>query len=135
MNKWFKYHQTILASCPFSKEVTTASLFPSPPSTFSLLPFPIHKPLNKLYILLPKSPNHLFLLVFPHRVSQCCHSYPGTHSVDQAGLKLRSTYLCLPSAITKGVYHNCVLVSNFENILGYLFLMRLHNLLNKMNFI
>jgi hypothetical protein len=33
--------------------------------------------------------NFIFILVFQDRVSQCSPGCPGTHSVDQAGLKLR----------------------------------------------
>ena len=33
----------------------------------------------------------LLLFVFPDRVSLCSTGYPGTHSVDQVGLELRST--------------------------------------------
>jgi hypothetical protein len=40
-------------------------------------------------------------LVFQDRVSLCSPGCPGTHSVDQAGLELRSTCLCLPSAEIK----------------------------------
>jgi hypothetical protein len=32
----------------------------------------------------------LACLVFQDRISLCSPSYPGTHSVDQAGLKLRN---------------------------------------------
>jgi hypothetical protein len=32
----------------------------------------------------------LFCFVFPERVSLCIPGCPGTHSVDQAGLKLRN---------------------------------------------
>jgi hypothetical protein len=45
-------------------------------------------------------------LVFRDRVSLCSPGCPGTHSVDQAGLELKFTCLCLPSAGIKGVlYH------------------------------
>jgi hypothetical protein len=37
-------------------------------------------------------------LFFRDRVSLCSPGCPGTHSVDQAGLELRSASLCLPSA-------------------------------------
>ena len=40
------------------------------------------------------------------RVSLCRSGYPGTHSVDQAGLKLIATCLCLPSSGIKGVRHH-----------------------------
>jgi hypothetical protein len=44
---------------------------------------------------------------FQDRVSLCSLGCPGTHSVDQAGLELkRSTCLCLPSAVIKGVHHH-----------------------------
>jgi hypothetical protein len=39
------------------------------------------------------------------RVSLCSPGCPGTHFVDQAGLKLRSTYLYFPSAGIKGTRH------------------------------
>jgi hypothetical protein len=34
--------------------------------------------------------NFFFVFVFRDRVSQCSPGCPGTHSVDQAGLKLRN---------------------------------------------
>ena len=40
---------------------------------------------------------------FGSRISLCSSDCPRTHSVDQAGLELRSTCLCLPSAGIKGV--------------------------------
>jgi hypothetical protein len=44
------------------------------------------------------------------RVSLCSRSCPGTHSVNQAGLKLRApTGLCLLSAGIKGVCHLLVI--------------------------
>jgi hypothetical protein len=46
-----------------------------------------------------------FFLVFRDRVSLCSPGCPGTHSVDQAGLKLRNLPLCLPSAGIKGMRH------------------------------
>ena len=33
----------------------------------------------------------LLLFVFPDRVSLCSTGYPGTHSVDQAGLQIRDS--------------------------------------------
>lgn len=33
--------------------------------------------------------------------------FPGTHSVEQDGLKLRSVCLCLRNAGIKGVRHHC----------------------------
>jgi hypothetical protein len=45
----------------------------------------------------------LFSFVFQDKVFLCSPGYLGTHSVDQAGLKLRSACLCLPSAGIKGV--------------------------------
>jgi hypothetical protein len=45
-------------------------------------------------------------LFFWDRVSLYSPGCPGTHFVDQAGIKLRSACLCLPSAGIKGVrYH------------------------------
>ena len=45
------------------------------------------------------------LLVFQDRISLCTDC-PGTRSVDQAVLGLRSPCLCLPSAGIKGVRHH-----------------------------
>jgi hypothetical protein len=43
---------------------------------------------------------------FRDRVSLCSPGYPGTHSVDQAGLELKKLCLPLPpSAGIKGVHH------------------------------
>jgi hypothetical protein len=36
------------------------------------------------------TPKFFFFLVFQDRVSLCSPGCPGTHSVDQAGLKLRN---------------------------------------------
>jgi hypothetical protein len=41
---------------------------------------------------------------FQDRVSRYSPGYPGTHSVDQAGIE-KSTCLCLPSAGIKGVHY------------------------------
>ena len=46
----------------------------------------------------------IFFFFFRDRVSL---SQTGTHSVDQAGLELISSYLCLPSAGIKGECHHC----------------------------
>ena len=50
-----------------------------------------------------------FCFVFRDMVSLCSSGCPGTHSVDQAGLKLRNppACLCLPSAGIKGLCHHC----------------------------
>jgi hypothetical protein len=43
---------------------------------------------------------------FGHRVSLCSPDCPGSHTIDQASLKLRdSPCLCLQSAGIKGVHH------------------------------
>ena len=49
-----------------------------------------------------------FFVVFRDRVSLCSSGCPGTHLVDQAGLKLRNlpASVCLPSAGIKGVHHH-----------------------------
>ena len=47
-----------------------------------------------------------FFLVFQDRVSLCSPSCLGTHSVDQAGLELRNSPVCLPSAGIKGMCHH-----------------------------
>jgi hypothetical protein len=49
-----------------------------------------------------------FFFFFPDRVSLCSPGCPGTHSVDQAGLKLT----CLPSAGIKGVHYHHPAKSN-----------------------
>jgi hypothetical protein len=50
----------------------------------------------------------LFCFVFWDRVSLCSSGCPGTHSVDQPGLELRTPPApCLPSAGIKGVSHHC----------------------------
>ena len=41
-----------------------------------------------------------FACFFPDRVSLCSPGCPGTHSVDQASLKLTEIYLLLPPFIT-----------------------------------
>jgi hypothetical protein len=46
-----------------------------------------------------------FFFFFRDRVSLCSPGCPGTHYVDQAGLKLRNRLLCFPSAGIKGVRH------------------------------
>jgi hypothetical protein len=63
----------------------------------------------------------LFCFVFQDRVSLCSPGYPGTHSVDKAGLELRNppASASLPSAGIKGVRHHCpatfsFVVSSFE---------------------
>jgi hypothetical protein len=49
-----------------------------------------------------------FVVVFSETGFLCVADCPGTHSVDQAGLKLRNwPVLCLPSAGIKGVCHPC----------------------------
>lgn len=56
-----------------------------------------------LFIFLP------LFLGFQNGISLCSLGWPGT-AADQAGFKLRS-YLCLPSAETKGVhYHSQALI-------------------------
>jgi len=50
-----------------------------------------------------------FQLVFFETVSLCRSGHPGTHYVDQAGLKL-TKILCFPSAGTKGIsYCGCLI--------------------------
>jgi hypothetical protein len=51
---------------------------------------------------------YLFGFVFVFRDEDSLYSpgCPRTHSVDQAGLKLRKS-ACLPSAGIKGVHHHC----------------------------
>ena len=51
-------------------------------------------------------------------LSLCSPSCPGAHSVDQAGLELRSTCLCLRSAEIKGVWYVTMLVCLFVCLLG-----------------
>ena len=47
------------------------------------------------------------LLSCVFKVSLCSPGWPGSHCIDQAGLKLkRSDCLCLPSAGIKGVHHH-----------------------------
>lgn len=46
------------------------------------------------------------IFVFQDRVSLCSFGYPGAGCVDQAGLQLRCTCLCLLSADVKGVHHH-----------------------------
>jgi hypothetical protein len=49
----------------------------------------------------------IYLKVFQDRVSLCIPGCPGTHSVDQAGLKLRNPPACAsPSAGIKGMHHH-----------------------------
>jgi hypothetical protein len=56
-----------------------------------------------------------FFFFFQDRVSLCSPGCPGTHSVDQAGLKLkRSTCLCLPSSVIKGVRHHLPACNDFS---------------------
>ena len=52
----------------------------------------------------------VLVLVFQDMVSLCSPSWPETHSVDQAGFKLSSTCLCLPSAGIKGVCHHLLAI-------------------------
>ena len=47
----------------------------------------------------------LFLFVFQGRVSLCTPGCPGTHSVDQAGFKLRDPLVFASQTETKGVCH------------------------------
>ena len=48
-------------------------------------------------------------ICFRDKVSLCSPGCPGTHSVEQAGLKLKSSAcLYLPSAGVKGVPHHCL---------------------------
>jgi hypothetical protein len=47
---------------------------------------------------------HFLLLFVWDMVFLCNLGCPGTHSVDQAGLK--SACLCLPSAGSKGMHHH-----------------------------
>jgi hypothetical protein len=54
-----------------------------------------------------------FVFVFRDRVSLCSLGCLGTHSVDQAGLELKSACLCLPSAGIKGVCHHARLMLTF----------------------
>jgi hypothetical protein len=66
--------------------------------------FPAPAPLEVLYLFYFL---FIYFLVFRDRVSLCSPGCPGTHSVDQAGLELRSACLYLPSAGIKGVRHHC----------------------------
>lgn len=43
---------------------------------------------------------------FLEMVSQCSPSCPGTYCVDQAGLELRASLVCLLSADIKGMRHH-----------------------------
>lgn len=66
------------------------------------------------YYMLPHGVIFMFCFVcvcFPDRVSLCNSlSCPGTLFVDQVtSNSQRSTYLCLPSTGTKGVYHHAQL--------------------------
>jgi hypothetical protein len=47
-----------------------------------------------------------FVLVFWDKISLCSPGCLGTHSVDQAGLELRNSPVCLPSAGIKGMCHH-----------------------------
>jgi hypothetical protein len=51
-----------------------------------------------------------WFLVFQDRVSLYSPGCPGTYFVDQAGLELRTTCLCLPSAGIRGELHQCLAV-------------------------
>jgi hypothetical protein len=51
-----------------------------------------------------------FPLVFRDRVSLCCPGCPGTHSVDQAGLELRS----LPASASQVRHHRLALFFFFK---------------------
>jgi hypothetical protein len=53
-----------------------------------------------------------FVFFFSRQGFSAWPGSPGTHSVDQAGLDLRSACLCLSSAGIKGVSHHCLLFSN-----------------------
>jgi hypothetical protein len=59
-----------------------------------------------------------FFLVFRDRVSLCSPGCPGTHFVDQAGLKLRNLPAYPspppPSAGIKGVHHHTRLIPALE---------------------
>ena len=46
--------------------------------------------------IIAPAPNLAFSFVFQDRVSLCCPSYTGTHSVDQAGLKLKNPLASVP---------------------------------------
>ena len=74
----------------------TIALSLSPP--FSLL-FNLRKVIQKFAFCLVD-------LVFQDRVSLCSPGCPRTHSVDQAGLELRSACLYLPKAGIKGRCHH-----------------------------
>jgi hypothetical protein len=52
------------------------------------------------------------VVVFRDRISLCSPGCPGTHSVDQAGLKLKIR-LPLPTAGIKGVGHHCPAHTSF----------------------
>ena len=61
-----------------------------------------------------------FLFAFQGRISLYnSASCPGTHCVDQAGLKLTETVcLCLPSARIKGMRHHCPACSIYFTTTG-----------------
>ena len=56
-----------------------------------------------------------FFFLFQARVFPCTHAWPRTHSVDQADLKLDTSYLCHSIAGVKGMWHNNqVQIPNFD---------------------
>ena len=72
----------------------------------------------------------IFFFLFWDRVSLCSPGYPGTYSVDQAGLKLRNPPLsasrvlglkaCTTPALLTNLFFNLIIVTNFlsSNILS-----------------
>lgn len=53
----------------------------------------------------------------------CSPGSPGTSSLDQAGIQLRSTCLCLPNAGIKGVSHHAWLIFVYTDSFLYFFLL------------
>jgi hypothetical protein len=61
--------------------------------------------------------NFFLFLVFWDRVSLCSPGCPGTHSVDQAGLKLRSLPVFASQVLgIKGVSHHCLTYNSYIKI-------------------
>ena len=54
------------------------------------IPAPYKMGLKYMPVILALA-SSLLLFVFPDRVSLCSTGYPGTHSVDQAGLQIRDS--------------------------------------------
>ena len=70
-----------------------------------------------------KLADHVLLLLFlgfQDRVSLCSFDCPGTHSVDQVGLKL--TEICLPAPVVQ--MHDLLETLHIQNTTGHLIFSR-----------